>query len=270
MSNNRRPVAKGCAIVAAVVIGIPLLIAGVVGVQTWVPLQRADDAFAELEASLGNSVDYTPSLNGSITADRMELFLELRAELVGLCEDYGTVQQGFDSVESLDEKDAADMGDVGGVALGLGGAALEITPFLAKFFEARNEALLAATMGLQEYSYIYAISYHERLLSNRIRNEIFSDGVPLSPEASVMLRDCLERQELAYAGADRKSGTVVVAEIKQMTGDPTRLIWQDELPAAVLASVAPYRTRLDALFCSATAGLEMEQAARRAIRIALE
>ena len=42
----------------------------------------------------------------------------------------------------------------GDVAVGLGSAALAITPFLARFFELLNKALLAAGMGLEEYSYI--------------------------------------------------------------------------------------------------------------------
>ena len=49
-------------------------------------------------------------------------------------------------------------------------------------------------MGLSEYSYIYAVTYHDRLLSEQTRNEIFSDGAALSPEASILLRGCLTRQ----------------------------------------------------------------------------
>jgi hypothetical protein len=55
-----------------------------------------------------------------------------------------------------------------------------------------------------------------------------------------------------------------------MDTDPTRLVWEDGLSAAVRASVIPYREQLDRLFCGATAGLEMEQGARRALIVALE
>ena len=67
---------------------------------------------------------------------------------------------------------------MGDVAVGLGSAALSITPFLARFFELRNKALLAAEMGLDEYSYIFAVAYHDLLLTPQTLNEIFSDGQP--------------------------------------------------------------------------------------------
>ena len=264
-------VLKGCAILAAVIVGVPMLIVAVVGVQTWVPLQGAGEALDELDRSLGSEATYFPALSGEIPAERMELFLELRQSLVTVCEDYGMVQKGFDSVASLEEKDTGDLDEVGDAAAGLGGAALAITPFLARFFEQRNNALLAASMGLQEYSYIYAAAYHDLLLSENTRNEIFSDGDALSPEASIMLRGCLSRQleAMGHADVETPQRGMLEAELKMMEGDPSRLIWQDGLPIAIRASVFPYRDQLDRTFCGATAGLEMERGARRAIWVAL-
>ena len=127
-------------------------------------------------------------------------------------------------------------------------------------------------MGLQEYAYIYAVTYHDLLLSERTRNEIFSDGEALSPEASALLRGCLSRQLKARerSGDDEPRREYLEAEEKKMEEDSTRLIWQDGLPAAIQTSVMPYRQRLDGVFCAATAGLEMEQSALRALRVALE
>ena len=267
MGKGKRTAAKGCAIVAAIIVGVPLLVVGVVGVKTWGPLEEAGKAMDDLERSLGAEATYVPAPSGAITAERMELFLELRATLVTACGDYGGVQKGFDSVESLEAKESGDLGDVGEAAAGLGGAALSITPFLARYFELRNEALLAASMGLEEYSYIYAVAYHDLLLSDRTRREIFSDDQALSPEAALMLKGCLIGQLEAVGPED---GDALEAELKKMAADPARLMWQDGLPEAVQASTAPYRERLDRMFCGATAGLEMERDARRAIRVALE
>ena len=272
MGKNSRAAAKGCAILAAVIVGIPLLVVAVVGVKTWVPLQEAGEALVELDRSLGPEAAYIPALTGEISAERMELFLELRTSLVTACDDYGTVRKGFDSVESLESEDPKDAKEVGGVVFRLGGASLAITPFLARFFELRNDALLAAMVGLSEYSYIYAVTYNDRLLSEQTRNEIFSDGSALSPEASILLRGCLTRQLKAIRRSDDEnphSGALEV-ELKKMEDDPSRLIWQDGLPEALRASVMPYRERLDRVFCSATAGLEMERDAGRALEVALE
>ena len=87
-----------------------------------------------------------------------------------------------------------------------------------------------------------------------------------------MLRGCLARQleTMAYADGESVQRGALEAELKMLEGDPARLIWQDGLPDAVRANVTPYRDQLDRAFCGATAGLEMEQDARRAIRVALE
>lgn len=264
---------RGCAILAAIVVGVPLLVVAVVGIQTWVPLRNAGEALETLETTLGSAATYTPEASGAIPAARLELFLDVRAVLVEICSDYGGVQMGFDAVaglETRDPDDAKDPREVGSVALGLGGAALQITPFLGRFFERRNDALLAASMGLEEYVYIYALAYHDTLLAESTRNEIFSDGDALSPEAAEMLQRCLARQRDSLPAADTTGRAVVAAELKLMEGDPARLIWQDGLPAAVRAAVTPYRDRLDQLFCAASAGLEMDRSSERAIAVALE
>jgi hypothetical protein len=226
----------------------------------------------ELDRSLGQAASYLPAPSGGISPERMELFLDLRTSLVSACDEYGSVRKGSDSVASLETRDPKDLSGVGEVASGMGGAALSITPFLARFFEQRNDALLDASMGLQEYAYIYAAAYHDLLLSDRTRNEIFSDGVALSPEASEMLRGCLERQLVAMSQTDiaNPRRSALEAELKRMAADTSRLTWQDGQPEDVRASVRPYRERLDRVFCTATAGLEMERSASRAIRIALD
>jgi hypothetical protein len=272
MGKINSPAAKGCAILAAVLVGVPLLVVGFVGVKTWGPLHEAGQSLEELDRSLGKAAAYLPAPSGEIPGARMELFLELRIFLVTACEDYGSVRKGFDSVASLESKDQGDLSDVGGVVKDLGGASLSITPFLARFFEKRNDALLAASMGLEEYSYIYALAYHDHLLSRQTRNEIFSDGDALSPEASIQLKGCLTRQLEAVSQADTKNPgrAALEAELKKLEGDTSRLIWQDGLPEAIRNSVMPYRDQIDRLFCRATAGLEMERDSNRALRLALE
>lgn len=264
MGSQGRTVAKGCLVVLALMVGVPLLIAAVVGVQTWIPLHKATESLVVLDRTLGADAAYVPLPSGRIPTERMETFLELRVRMVAACEDYGSVRRGFDSVAALETKDPGDLSDVGDTASALGGASLAITPFLARYFELRNEALLEASMGLEEYSYIYAACYREQLLSDQTRNEIFSDGEAVSPDAALMIRECLAKQ------GETQADDSLAVELGKMEQDPTRFPWQDGLPEAVAASIAPYRDRLDDLFCGATAGLEMERNANRALWIAIK
>ncbi len=64
-------------IVAAIVVGVPLLIVAVVGVQTWRPLEKASDTLVELERSLGAEADYVPAPTGAIAPERIAVFLDL-------------------------------------------------------------------------------------------------------------------------------------------------------------------------------------------------
>ena len=184
LDRSDRSTAIGCALLVAVLVAVPLVVVGVVAVRTWTPLQQARESLDELERTLGTETRYTPAPLGGVPAERMELFLELRASLAPVCADYGEVQGGFEAVDSLDSTRTRDAGEVARVARRLGAAALAIRPFFARFFELRNQALLVASMGLEEYSYIYALAYHDRLRSEETRAEIFSDGDALSPEAS--------------------------------------------------------------------------------------
>jgi len=258
---------KGCLILVAIVLAIPLFILGGVGVKTWLPLREAKETLTELDRSLGDGAAYIPTPSGAIPAERMELFVELRAVMVAACADYGEVQEGFDSVAELETKDQGDPAEVRDVAVDLGGAALAITPFLARFFVLRNEALLEASMGLEEYCYIFAIAYRDHLLSASTRGEIFSDGEALSPDASLRLQACLAQQR---EQAPPSLTADLDVEMRAMAADPTRLIWQEGSPDGVEASVRPFRNRLDTLFCAATAGLEMERDPGRALWVAIE
>lgn len=272
MDKGDRSTGRGCALFAVVLLMVPIVVVGTVAVRTWVPLHQARESLDELERTLGIEARYTPAPLGEISPERMELFLGLRVSLARICADYGEVQEGFDTVASLDSTGGKNAEQTIRAVHELGGAALEITPFLARFFELRNKELLAASMGFEEYSYIYALAYHDHLLSEDTRAEIFSDGDALSPEASRMLRGCLARQ--LKAALPEEPGTPwrtsLEEELERMDGDPSRLPWQDGLPEMIEASVAPYREQLDDAFCAATAGLEMERGSRRALRLALE
>ena len=88
----------------------------------------------------------------------------------------------------------------------------------------------------------------------------------------MLLKGCLTRQleSIRNAEGEKSRSGALEAEIKKMEDDSSRLIWQDGLPNALRASVIPYRERLDRVFCAATAGLEMEGNARRALWVAIE
>jgi hypothetical protein len=174
-------------------------------------------------------------------------------------------------VEQLNEADSLTGREVAETTKGLAGASAEIAPFIGEFFEQRNRSLLEAEMGLGEYSYIFLVAYRDQLLDEAIHDELFSEGGPLAPEVQVTLRTMLTHQ-LERLEADGGTGDPrqrLEHEIEAMEQDPSRLPWQDGLPAAIETALAPHRGQLDAAFCSATAGIAMDRNSRRALIIAL-
>lgn len=269
MGSNRTAAFKLIGLMVLVPVVIATVFTAIIGVRTMNPLTAARGSLDELEQNLGESARYTPLESGAIPALRMEAFLEIRNSLVLACEEYGPVQRAFETVDSLDPDSGAGWEETGSLVKVLAGATFEITPFLARYFELRNDALLYVNMGLEEYSYIYAMAYHDELLSDHTRDQIFSNGDALSEEASAMLADCIRRQLSTMDPTDPRRPEIQ-QELARMDSDPWRLAWQDGLSASIGGSIDPYRDRLGDLFCSATAGLEMERGARRAIWLALE
>jgi hypothetical protein len=150
--------------------------------------------------------------------------------------------------------------------------ALEVPALMGDFFVLRNEALLDAGMGLGEYTYIYAVAYVDRLVAPGPAEGRFFDEEPVNDRVRAALRAMLVGQLAALRAAEEGGFDIglLEAENAALGADSRRLPWQDGLPAAVAASIQPYRTRLDDLFCAASAPLELMRNRDRGIAIESE
>jgi hypothetical protein len=185
---------KGCAVGCGVLVLIPVLIVLVVGVRTCAPLRSANRDLARLEERFGPPDAYTPTADGAIPADRVQVFLEMRESMRGLCERMQGTWEQMRRVEQLDESETVTGREVAETTKGLAGASAEIAPFVGEFFEQRNRSLLEVQMGLGEYSYIFMMAYRDQLLDEAIHDELFSEGGPLAPEVQATLRTMLTHQ----------------------------------------------------------------------------
>jgi len=121
-------------------------------------------------------------------------------------------------------------------------------------------------MGLGEYTYIFALSYRERL--EQPGDELFFEG-GLSPEVLAVLRAVLSAQLAASTGTPDTQRQLLEQEIRASRDDPRRLPWAKQLPPAIEESLIPFRDRLDRAYCNSTAGIDMDPDSRRAMIIAL-
>ena len=234
------------------------------------PLGSASRARDRLEARFGAPGDFRPAPDGAIPAERLRAFLDVGARLAGSCEESEDLQAKMRRVERLDEGELPSGREVAGSTRGLAFVTAEIAPFIGTFFDRRNQALLEAEMGLGEYAYIFALAYRDRIAGEPTRGELFFEG-GLSPDVLGALRSCLSNQLDGATGDDAPAGRhrSLEREIRLMREDPQRLPWADRLPDAVQESLAPFRDRLDDIYCASIAGIAMDPDSGRALIIAL-
>jgi hypothetical protein len=244
---------------------IPILFLLVIGVRTCVPLGAAGRSRAQLDERFGPPESFAPTADGSIPAERIRAFLEVRGKLTAPCEQFEMMQSKMRRVDELDEELPSGE-EVVGATKGLASVGAGIAPFIGEFFEQRNKGLLEVEMGLGEYTYIFALSYRGRLEDPG--DELFFEG-GLSPDVLAALRAMLSTQLAASAGISEAQRHRLEQEVLALEQDARRLPWAERLPTAIEESLLPFRDRLDRAYCSSTAGIDMDPDSRRAMIIAL-
>ncbi len=246
----------GCGIAAAA--GLALFVAFVY--MTTVPFRRAVDAEREL-AERAASAPFKAAADGSIAPERVEAFLAVRAALAEPCESIAEFDRALQRMDSLDKRESVSRMEALKLALSTTKGAMGMARNLGTFFAARDKALLDVGMGLDEYDWIYVLAYHGQLLDPHERTErrAFHDAA-LNGRVAEGLHGVLERQRTALAavGGSPEELAALDAELAAMAVDPRRLPWQDALPFAITASLAPFRQQLDAAFCPSAVGIELK------------
>jgi HAMP domain-containing protein len=252
--------AIGCGSAVVLAIAIPLI----AGLFIMRPLNRAIDSRDALEESFGNQSDFVPAASGAVAPDRIEAFIEVRQKLIETCSDFEGVDLEIKKLESFDDQDEVSRTEVLLQAFKTTKSAMSMGPLIGQFFDTRNRALVDAEMGLGEFTYIYVVAYHGRILAPDTDVELLGPRVTNARVREALL-SMLENQSdlLRESGAVQDEIEAVEAEIAAMTTDGNRLLWQDGVPAAVAESIAPFRQTLDEFFCPVTAPLEMMKNVKR-------
>ncbi|MBU0740902.1 hypothetical protein KKG45_11655 [bacterium] len=246
---ERRSCSPGC-LIAMIVVVVGFAVAGYF-------VMRPINAAKRIEQDLVDRLDpvpaYIPAPDGAVAPERVEIFLAVRA---GLLEQTGRIQATFARIDSVDRQEDLDAGELWDFLRD----AVGTLPRMVEYFSARNTALLAHGMGLGEYFYIYVLAYGDRLCPPG------EDGHPpaeceyvtgrTTRELTQMLRNQLDNPD--HPPPDGIAASLE-REIAALERGERVLPWQGERPAAIAASLAPYRARLDRLFCEQTRELELIQ-----------
>ena len=147
----------GCG--AIIALGVVLLVAG--GLSLTEGLKDSVQAGESLEERFGAEGSFTPRPDGSIPADRIDVFLEVRDALAPSRESLTRSFAGLPaSEEELKRFDQLPLMERLKTTMVFGKAAFGLTSSAGEFFSVRNRVLLEKGMGMGEYDYIYVLAYY--------------------------------------------------------------------------------------------------------------
>jgi hypothetical protein len=242
----------------------------VVASGTWFLLESTREA-KQLEQDLidrfGQAYEYTPTLDGSIPAERMESFLRVRESLQPVCAQF---QKVFDDIIRLDRLDVTgDKGqessdDKPTVAI-VGFKSIFTTPgIFLDFMNTRNAQLAQEEMGLGEYLYIYLSAYGEQLADESNSSYSNIDEAFLSPRARSEFIRIIENQLTALEASEpslsqENLAADLRAEIEALKDGSHVAPWPDGAIGKTRESLAPYRERINDTYCSGIVRVELQQ-----------
>jgi hypothetical protein len=259
VSETARQWAQGCAIGCAALVAVSVV--GVVGLT--LSMRAAfNDATADrtvLTERYGEVGSYTPAADGSVAADRMAAFLTVREALREVHAEVMRVDGQMGDFERLAEDGEPPMRVALPAVVRMSKAMMGLPRVFGEIESARNRALVEVGMGLGEYTYIYAMAYHDELMDPAAGVHLFGSSAASSrvrDELRGMIRRQLDAARTALGDEDPRVAALA-AELDALDGDAGRIPWADGLPPEIAAGFAPFRERLEAGYSAAAAELDL-------------
>lgn len=254
----------GCAI-GCTAVTVVLVVFAVVGYlyvrDSFHGIEKAGKTHAALVERHGEPEDFVPPPDGSIPAPRLDLFLSMRELLTDRRSALEELFSQFPPGEVLEDEGFFNV-------VRILKALADMIPPIIDYVEARNRLLLESDMGLGEYLYIYCVAYYSWLGHQPEDGPVLARGEGAGRErlfggedstfAPQKVRRRYRQFMLAVtsgqlsalpeddpAGAWREE---LRREIRRFQTRPGSLLWEGGLPAALEASLAPYRKPLEATY----------------------
>jgi len=253
--------------------GLLILITAVIGggiffavkdvVEDGKSIEESNNALVE---AFGSPDEFTPAPDGSIAADRMEIFLTSRVE---------TAESRNKMADILHTLDDESEGGNGGVMAKIK-AGMTMIPAILSYINTRNEVLLENGMGDGEYTYIYTLAYFSYLDKDLTDGPSFqmtgdsddddggvnwkvqsgSDNKRVRDKREKRVRRQMHQLQMSFlmnqiasldgtSGSDDELRAVLEAEREAMSSARRRLLWEEGLPPAIEASLTPYIDELN-------------------------
>jgi len=212
-----------------------------------------------LEDRFGGEDGFTPAIDGTVAADRVEAFLAVREALAEIHAEVEAVDREMGDFESLADDGEPELRVALPAVARLTRSMLGLPWIFGEIERVRNRALVESGMGLGEYTYIFTVGYHDALVAPDAEVNMFN-GSPANRRVRADLQGMLRRQLAAAEEALGEGDELVralAAEVDALEVDDQRIPWQDGLPPSIAECFAPFRDRLDASYSAASAEFDL-------------
>ncbi len=228
------------------------------------PIQQSK----RLEHSLIDKFDwatrYIPPVDGIIQPDRLERFIRVREAVQTNCRTFQNIMDAVILLETLESDPNLSAGQKISEGFDSLKSMFSAAPTFLEFMDARNTALLTEEMGLGEYIYVYMAVYAELLAQESQGRYADQEEAYLSPRARKEYVQVLGNQLAALQATDQHAAALALAaelqtEMAALTDGSHASPWPDGPPVSTRESLAPYRDRLSALYCTGIVRVETLQ-----------
>ena len=229
-----------------------------------VPVQESKRHEQTLIERFGWADKYTPSIDGSISPQRVEAFIRVREAVQTNCAAYQGILDDIIGLEALETDKDMSAGEKTSKGLGSFKSMFSAAPKMLEFMDVRNTTLLAEEMGLGEYIYIYLAAYGEQLAREPDSRYSEMEDAYMSPRTRGEFVHILENQlgELESAGPDTTQSDLIAelrGEIGALEDKSHPSPWPNGAGGMTRESLAPYQERLAELYCAGIVKIELLQ-----------
>lgn len=229
------------------------------------------DSQKELFQTHGTPRAFVPTHGGLPTDERIVLFLKTRGDMLQWRE--STVLQLADFIQKKQKKDGGGPLDYFRLARTTG----DLFSHLARYWDARNKALLANDMGLGEYIYIYSLAYYSYLGydpadgvqqvaldfdgdSSVVQGEVNPDETDQDKawaQIHYLLQPMLEAALREGRFDDFRWKEALNSEVVRLAESPRRYPWRDGAPHALADVFRAHRRALEEQYDRALNPMEL-------------
>lgn len=230
----------------------------------------AEASRKNLEQKFGTPGDFVPTADGSIAADRLEIFLAVREATL----EYRTnITRFFSGIPTEGGSDSKPLGEEMESIFQRMKSVVGMGADIGHLFEARNRALLNKGMGLGEYTYIYVLAYYSWLGHSpgdgpgRNANTSYVMVRTQSQRSHDLIRMLSNQLDSAEDAGDTDEWdrwrSDLASEIDEMKNNEGRVPWKDSIPRKTEESLEPFRDRLEQSYSPITNPFELSLPMRR-------